>query len=98
MSDTGGVAPRWSPDGRELCYRWDNFMYSVRIDTSGEGFRADRPQVVLQGLPAATVDGDFDVLDSERFLVVEPAEAESAPNGVTVVVNWLEDLRRRVHQ
>jgi len=96
VSDTGGTAPRWSPDGRELCYRWDNSMYSVRIGGSGDRFQADRPQVVLQGFAAATGAGDFDVLDGERFLLVEPAEIESAPNGVTVVVDWLDDLRRRV--
>ena len=96
LSGAGGIAPRWSPDGREIFYRWQTSLYAVRIDASGGRVHADRPRRLFDNLPAATLDGDFDVLDGQRFLLVEPAEDEGAPKGVTVVVNWLDDLRRRI--
>jgi hypothetical protein len=39
---------------------------------------------------------DYDVFDSERFLMTESAGDDVAPGGVTVVVNWLDELERRV--
>ena len=73
-----------------------NQLFAVQIDTSGGSFQVGKPQVLFDDLPAVTGDGDYNVSDAQRFLVVEPAGDETAPAGVTVVVNWLDDLRRRV--
>ncbi len=96
ISDSGGMSPRWSPDGRELFYRYRNALYAVRITAADGSFHAERPQRLFDDVPAATLDGDFDVLDRDTFLLVEPADDEAAAPGVTVVVNWLDELRRRV--
>jgi len=98
VSEAGGLAPRWSPEGRELYWRYQNSLYRARIDTGGDGFRVDRPQLVLNDLPPPDSAADFDVLDAERFLFALPAEHEHGPRGVSVTVNWLDDLRRRVPQ
>ena len=71
-------------------------LLEVDIDTRGGAFKASRPRQVLDGLPSLTSDPDYDVLGSDTFLVIEPVGNENAPRGVTVVVNWLDDLRRRV--
>ena len=43
-----------------------------------------------------TTDIDYDVLDQDTFVVVELSGDETTPQAVTVVVNWLDELRRRV--
>jgi Tol biopolymer transport system component len=96
ISDSGGMSARWSSDGRELFYRYRNALYAVRISATADAFHADRPQVVFDDLPSARLGGDYDVADGQRFLLVEPAPDEHAATGLTVVVHWLDDLRRRV--
>jgi hypothetical protein len=44
---------------------------------------------------------DYDVsLDGKRFLMLKPAEAgeSGAPTQINVVLNWFEELKRRVPQ
>jgi serine/threonine-protein kinase len=97
VSDGGGVNPRWSPDGRELFYRWRNSLYAAAIRVEGDRFEAERPQELFDDVPpAGGLRADYDVFDRERFLFAEPAEEEQEAAGVTVVVNWLDELARRV--
>ena len=96
VSTQGGSYPRWSPDGRKIFYRTQGSLMEVDIDMRGESFQASRPRLVLDGFPPLTTDIDYDVLDNDTFLVVEFAGDETAPQAVTVVVNWLDELRRRV--
>jgi serine/threonine-protein kinase len=96
ISTDGGFAPRWSPDGKQLFFRWDRKLWSVQVDSGADSFRASRPRLIFDDLPPVNVDGNYDVLDSERLLIVEPAGDDVEPVGVTVVVNWMDDLRRRV--
>jgi serine/threonine-protein kinase len=96
ISDAGGLSARWSPDGKELFYRNENSLYAVRVSTEAGRFHADRPQRLFDDLPAANVKGNYDIFDRSRFLIVEPAERAAAASGVTVVVDWLDDLKRRV--
>jgi len=96
VSTAGGSAPRWSPDGSELFYRLQAGLYAVAVDGSAGSFRAGRPERVFDDLAAGSGLFDYDVLDSKRFLVIESAGDDTAPAGVTVVVNWLDELERRV--
>jgi Tol biopolymer transport system component len=96
ISTEGGGYPRWSPDGRKIFYRRQGRLMEVDVDIRGESFQASRPRQVLEGLPSTTSDVDYDVLDRDTFLVIELAGDETAPKGVTVTVNWLDELRRRV--
>ena len=96
VSTEGGSYPRWSPDGRKIFYRTQGSLMEVDIDMRGESFQASRPRLVLDGFPPLTTNIDYDVLDNDTFLVVEFAGDETAPQAVTVVVNWLDELRRRV--
>ncbi len=96
VSTEGGAVPRWSSDGAELFFRWRDTLYSVTVDEGAGSFRASRPRILLEDLSDAETNYDYDVLDSDRFLVVESVGDDSAPAGVTVMVNWLAELERRV--
>jgi serine/threonine-protein kinase len=95
VSNTGGVMPRWSPDGTELFYgRPPGSLYAVSVDDSSGSFRSGRPEIVFDDLSPG--GGSYDVFDSNRFLLIERVGDDSAPAGVTVVVNWFEELERLV--
>jgi Tol biopolymer transport system component len=95
VSNAGGGRPRWSLDGAELFYRWQTELYAVSVDPSTSSFKSGRPEIVFDDLRAWASD-DYDVLDAERFLLVESVGDDSAPAGVTVVVNWFDELERLV--
>jgi len=94
ISNTGGNVPLWSPDGTELFYRWQRNLYAVSINDSTGSFRSGRPEIVFDDL--SSQGSNYDVLDSDRFLLVERLGDDSAPTGVTVVVNWFDELERLV--
>lgn len=95
VSNTGGIMPRWSPDGTELFYgRPPGSLYAVSVDDSSGSFRSGRPEIVFDDLSPG--GGSYDVFDSNRFLLIERVGDDSAPAGVTVVVNWFEELERLV--
>ena len=96
ISVDGGFAPRWSADGKQIFFRWERNLWSVQIDSGGNSIRASRRQLIFDDVPPVGEDGGYDVLDSERLLFVEHAGDDTEPTGVTVVVNWLDDLRHRV--
>jgi Tol biopolymer transport system component len=94
ISNAGGNWPRWSPDGTELFYRWQTNLYSVSIDDSTSSFRNGQSEIVFDDLDP--MGSGYDVLDSDRFLLVEQVGNDAAPAGVTVVVNWFAELERLV--
>jgi serine/threonine-protein kinase len=96
ISTEGGAGPRWSPDGTELFYRVQGELYAVTVEGDAGTFTSGRPELLFDDLNTAALASDYDVFDSNRFLVVENAGDDTAPPGVTVVVNWLDDLKRRV--
>jgi serine/threonine-protein kinase len=92
ISTQGGGAPRWAPSGRELFY-WTpgrTALLAVDIQTS-PAFRAGLPVELFKMASGTT----WDVApDGKRFLV------EFFPSGsnlrLETVVNWFDELRRRV--
>ena len=68
----------------------------MTVDDSSGSFKAGRPTVVFDDLIPSGGVYDYDVFDSNQFLLVEQAGDDSAPDGVTVIVNWLDELERRV--
>ena len=75
ISSTGGLAPVWGPDGRELSYRNGQAVLRVPIDTEGP-FIQGNPEVLFEGqyLPG---DGGFGnnydlAPDSQRFIMIKP--------------------------
>ncbi|HVS88108.1 MAG TPA: protein kinase [Candidatus Acidoferrum sp.] len=99
ISTEGGTEPAWNPNGRELFYRSGDKMMAVDIATQ-PGFTAGKPRVLFEGRyePTPATSPNYDVSpDGQRFLMLKSAEAgEAAPTQIYVVLNWFEELKRRV--
>jgi len=99
ISTEGGTEPAWNPNGRELFYRSGDKMMAVDIVTQ-PSFAAGKPRMLFSGPyePSPATSPNYDVsMDGQRFLMLKPAEAsEAAPTQINVVLNWSEELKRRV--
>jgi Tol biopolymer transport system component len=98
ISTEGGTEPVWNPNGRELFYRSEDKMMSVDIATQ-PAFAAGKPRMLFEGqyVPTPLTGPYYDVSpDGQRFLMLKPAEREQAPTQINVVLNWFEELKRRV--
>jgi Tol biopolymer transport system component len=98
ISTEGGTEPVWNPNGRELFYRSGDKMLAVDITTQ-PGFAAGNPRMLFEGpyeLSPVQI-AQYDVSpDGQRFLMLKPSEQEAAPTQINVVLNWFEELKRRV--
>jgi Tol biopolymer transport system component/predicted Ser/Thr protein kinase len=99
ISTEGGTEPVWNPNGRELFYRSGNNMMAVDVVTQ-PGFAAGKPHMLFEGQyqPTTTTPPNYDVsADGQRFLMLKPVEqAQTALTQINVVLNWFEELKRRV--
>ncbi|MGH9788827.1 MAG: hypothetical protein ACRD4U_09025, partial [Candidatus Acidiferrales bacterium] len=96
ISTEGGLEPRWSPTGRELFYRNGDKMMVVEVATAGP-LSPDAPRLLFEGrfLRGGSNPGwaQYDVsADGRRFLMIR-SEQEGGPTQMTVVLNWLAELR-----
>jgi serine/threonine protein kinase len=92
ISEGGGVEPVWSPSGRALFYRRGNDY--LRADLSlTPALRVTNRSVLLRS-PISTSEGiTYDVApDGQRLLLAEPVTGGE----VVIVVNWIEELRRKL--
>jgi serine/threonine-protein kinase len=93
ISTEGGFSPRWSHSGKEIFY-WNALatrqLLAVRVQP-GVVFGAGLPQFLFQTLAGTTWDV---ASDGERFLVETPASTRT--RRMEGVVNWFEELNRRV--
>ena len=98
ISTEGGTEPAWNRNGRELFYRSGDKMMAVEIATQ-HGFAAGTPRMLFEGryelapFPATNYDVSP---DGQRFLMVKPSEQEAATTQINVVLNWFEELKRKV--
>jgi eukaryotic-like serine/threonine-protein kinase len=99
ISTEGGTEPTWNPNGRELFYPNGDKMMAVDISTQA-GFSAGKPLVLFEGpyQPGGAPVANYAVSpDGQRFLMVKPVDQEQpAPTQINVVLNWFEELKRRV--
>jgi serine/threonine-protein kinase len=100
-SAEGGNEPQWNRNGRELFYRDGDKMMAVDISTQS-GFAVGKPRKLFEGPYLKNEVGyarpNYDVSpDGQRFLMIKPVEQEqAAPTQINVVLNWTEELKRRV--
>ncbi len=99
VSPDGGFEPVWSRSGTELFFRNGRGFYTVPVSTKGE---------VTAGRPALLFEGDFDsgsvtpgipaydvAPDGRRFILVTGTADAESPLRLDVVMNWVEDVKRR---
>lgn len=97
VSDNGGGDPKWRRDGKELFYiSADRKLMAVEVTGDGPTFQSSVPKTLfemrIRGLPGPR--NYYDVShDGQRFLVASTPE-EAATQPMTVVLNWLSDLKR----
>jgi serine/threonine-protein kinase len=99
ISTEGGTEPVWNPKGRELFYRSGAKMLAVDITTQPK-FAGGKPRTLFEGhyQPTPATSPNYDVSpDGQRFLMLKPIEQnQAAPTQINVVLNWFEELKRRV--
>ena len=96
VSTDGGSAPVWARSGRELFYVNGTSMMVAAV-RPGASIEFDRPVRLFGGIQFATAASPFSVAADGRFLFVEEGEGSPADRSqLTLVLNWFEELRRRV--
>lgn len=103
VSDGGGSQPRWSADGRRLFFRGEEGVVEVSVDTSGDGFRADRGRLLFSGsfhggLLGITAGGfvfpDYEAAhDGSRFILLAGEKEEVSEHWLTLVTGWFAELQ-----
>ena len=104
VSTSGGGAPLWSPDGRELFYLNGDAVMSITVKTEPSFEMVGTPQVLFRGLFVGPYLGEgtpWDIShDGRRFLMIKPptptASAGGGPRKINIVLNWFEELKQRV--
>ena len=99
ISNNGGVAPLWSPDGRELFYRGLEWEKLIKVDiTTQPEFSIGSPHVLFEhaGGGGNPIRGYDITPDGQKFLFVvypgsKPVEVVTK---LILVQNWFEELRR----
>ncbi len=98
VSTGGGSDARWNANGKELVYlSADQRLMSVAV-RAGDAFEADLPKALCPVrvlLPSLPVRAHYDMAaDGQRFLLGAPQGAD-ALSGSSVVLNWVEEAKRR---
>jgi serine/threonine-protein kinase len=102
VSDSGGILPLWSRNAQELFYRTvDQRIMSVDYSVHGDAFIPQRPRP-WSSKKIADVGNNRNLdlaADGKRFVVLTPAEttdAHDSQSHITLVVNFFDEVRRRV--
>ncbi len=89
ISRGGGLAPRWSRDGREIVFSWGDKLMAADVRMP-KGIEAGEPRVLLT-LPPNTEVWDI-TGDHQRLLVATPVADQKAPAPLSIVTNWTAGL------
>ena len=91
ISSSGGSGPRWGDNGELFFVDASGRLIAVQIQSSPT-LRVGQPKALFEG-----ATGGFETAEgSQRFLMPRPTLADAKPSELHVVVNWVDDLRRRV--
>jgi len=101
VSTDGGVFPRWSHDGRELLFETlDSHVMAVSYTAKGDSFAAGKPRVWTESrLRNIGAYYNYDLApDGKRLtaIVADDANGEKPPTHLTFLLNFTDELRRRV--
>jgi serine/threonine-protein kinase len=97
ISTSGGAEPVWSSTGKEIFYRSGEKMMVAAV-VSGQTFSAENPRMLFEGrfVPSRRGEAGYAVSsDGQRFVMVK-REQPAALTQLNVVLDWFEDVRRRV--
>ena len=101
VSNSGGVNPLWSRNGRELFFRTeDNQIMVASYTVKGDSFVADKPRVWSEKRIASLgFTATYDIApDGKRIVALMPAstpEDQKAESHVFFLENFFDEVRRR---
>ena len=95
VTTRGGTEPLWAPDGTRLFYRSGNRFEWVEVQTDPTFRVLSPPRTLFEGrFYSYSWSRQYDVHpDGDRFLVLQ---YDSEQSELTVVVNFIEELRERM--
>lgn len=96
ISNSGGTWPRWSRSGHEIVYQSGERIMTVSYIVNGDTFVAETPRLWIAKLGGAQWDL---VPNGKGVLVLTPVESAEAPrqeHEVVFLINFFDELRRRV--
>jgi Tol biopolymer transport system component len=101
ISSSGGRLPIWSKTGREVFYEdLDNRIMTVEYTASSDSFAPERPRVWCDKPIYSPGRMNLDIApDGKRFAVMqalEPADSTKGGMQVVVLLNFFEELKRRI--
>ncbi len=95
ITPDGGGQPRWSADGSEIFVDRLGVILRLPIRTTPE-VQVGRPEKLFDR-STQLAGGDYNVTaDGKRFLMIKRAESELSSVPFHFVLNWREELNRRV--
>jgi len=98
VSTEGGIAPRWSPDGKEIYFKHgDAFMAASVANTAGTITASDpRKLFEIHAAPGrSTFQPGYSIGPDGRFLLLQ-LDPRAVPSRIDVVLNWFEELNAKV--
>jgi hypothetical protein len=96
VSSSGGIEPVWSRRGDELYYFEGRRLMAVPV-VKGSTFTFKRPTFLFESHYVVFGPPSYDVAEDGRFLMIKAAASQSRTSPqVVVVLNWADELRRRV--
>ncbi|MBX7184906.1 MAG: protein kinase, partial [Vicinamibacteria bacterium] len=95
VSTSGGHSPAWSPDGREIFYMTGTTLMAASVAVRGTSLVVGTPLALFSGPFDTTQDKSFDVFpDGSGFVMVE-VDPDTRPTRLNVVLNWIEELKKK---
>jgi len=101
ISNSGGVYPVWSRNGRELFFRTEvNQIIVASYTVKGDSFVADKPRVWSEKrIVSVGLLANYDLApDGKRIVALMPtetAEGQKAQSHVIFLENFFDEVRRR---
>ncbi len=91
---TGGTAPVWRSDGRELYYvALDRTLMAAEVNALGQDLKVGAVHSLFNLGTSQVVGEKFDVARDGRFLVARDMP-DLHPAPMVIMVNWAEELKK----
>jgi serine/threonine-protein kinase len=96
ISPNGGIEPVWARNDRELYYLEGENVMAAAVTTQ-PAFNFKAPVALFAGRYArGGQPPSYAVAPDGRFLMIKSSDAQATSAHMVVVLNWLEELTRRV--
>ena len=95
VSEGGGLAPHWDPDGTAIYYMDGDNLMAAAVEADAESFEVLSRSRVVTG----PYKDEFDVFPDGRFLMIRRATGDDgaeAASRLVVVANWTKELLDRM--